>query len=171
MIIDLTRIEGEPLPLDVSISSDEVDLGSEYVRLTGDIAVKGEFAKHIAQTDVRGEIATKIVIECTRCLEPIAQDRIIPFDISFITPEYDTQARETELNKGEMETAVLEGEQLDLTELVREQILLNLPEQTFCRQDCKGLCSKCGQNRNLINCKCEEDEIDPRWAALKDLRS
>jgi len=65
---------------------------------------------------------------------------------------------------------VFEGDELDLTELVREQILLNLPEQTFCNPDCKGLCPKCGQNRNLIDCNCEENETDPRWAALKNLK-
>ena len=170
MIIDLTRIEGEPLPLDVSISPGEIDLDHEFVRLTGDIAVKGEIAKHIAQTDVRGEIATKIEIDCTRCLQPVAQDLKIPFDVSFITPEYDATARETELNRSELETAVFEGDELDVNELVREQILLNLPEQTFCKEDCKGLCPKCGQNRNLTDCKCEENEIDPRWAALKELK-
>jgi uncharacterized protein len=57
-----------------------------------------------------------------------------------------------------------------LTELVREQILLAVPEQVFCREDCKGLCLKCSANRNLIDCNCEEKEIDPRWAALKNLK-
>lgn len=170
MIIDLTRIEREPVALEATIPRGEVDLESDYARLTEDITLGGEVAKHIAQTDVRGEIATKFEIDCTRCLEPIAQELKIPFDVSFITPEYDTQAKEAELNASDLEIAVFEGDQLDLTELVREQILLNLPEQTFCREDCKGLCPKCGQNRNLIDCKCEENEIDPRWAALKDLK-
>ena len=115
-------------------------------------------------------VAAKIEIDCTRCLQPVAQDLKIPFDVNFVTPEYDTTGRETELNKGDLETAVFAGDQLDLTELIREQILLNLPEQVFCNPDCKGLCPKCGQNRNLINCNCEENETDPRWAVLKDLK-
>jgi len=170
MTIDLTRIESDPVALEATIPRGEVDLESQYARLTADITVKGELAKHIAQTDVRGEIATKIEIDCTRCLEPTEQELKIPFEVSFVTPEYDIQAKEAELNKSDLEIAVFEGDELDLTELVREQILLNLPEQTFCREDCKGLCPKCGQNRNLIDCKCEEDEIDPRWAALRDLK-
>jgi uncharacterized protein len=68
-----------------------------------------------------------------------------------------------------LDVAVYEGDKIDLGELVREQIILNQPEQVFCREDCKGLCEKCGANRNLIDCKCEEKEIDPRWAALKNL--
>lgn len=170
MIIDLTRIEGEPFPFDAKIAADQIDLGSDYARLNGDVSVKGELMKHIAQTDVRGEIDTKIEIDCTRCLQPVAQDLKIRFDVDFVTPEFDATARETELNQGDLETAVFAGDELDLTELVREQILLNMPEQTFCDPDCKGLCPKCGQNRNLINCNCEENETDPRWAALKDLK-
>ena len=170
MIIDLTRIENEPVAVDVTIPRGEVDLSDESVKLIDDVSINGELAKHIAQTDVRGEIATKIEIDCTRCLQPVAQDLKIPFDVNFVTPEYDTTGRETELNKGDLETAVFAGDQLDLTELIREQILLNLPEQVFCNPDCKGLCPKCGQNRNLINCNCEENETDPRWAVLKDLK-
>ncbi|HEX8637491.1 MAG TPA: DUF177 domain-containing protein, partial [Pyrinomonadaceae bacterium] len=66
--------------------------------------------------------------------------------------------------------AVLDNNKIDVAEIVREQILLNLPEPVYCRDDCKGLCPQCGANRNLIDCKCEEKEIDPRWAALKGLK-
>ena len=76
---------------------------------------------------------------------------------------------EREVSVEELDTAVLEGYDLDLKEVVREQILLALPEQAFCREDCKGLCEKCGANRNLIDCKCTESDIDPRWSALKNL--
>jgi uncharacterized protein len=170
MMIDLTRIEGEPFQFDVNIAGNEIDLESDFARLNGDISIKGELTKHIAQTDVVGEIDAKIEIDCTRCLQPVVQDLKIPFDVDFVTPEFDATARETELNQSDLETAVFEGDQVDLNELVREQILLNLPEQTFCNPDCKGLCPKCGQNRNLIDCNCEENETDPRWAALKDLK-
>ena len=170
MTIDLTRIEGDPFPFEARIAGDEIDLDSNYARLAGDVSVKGKLAKHIAQTDVTGEIDAKIEIDCTRCLQPVVQDLKIPFDVDFVTPEFDVAARETELNKNDLETAVFGGDELDLNELVREQILLNLPEQTFCNPDCKGLCPECGQNRNLIDCKCEENEPDPRWAALKDLK-
>ena len=169
-MIDLTRIEGEPFQFDVNIAGNEIDLESDFARLNGDISIKGELTKHIAQTDVVGEIDAKIEIDCTRCLQPVVQDLKIPFDVDFVTPEFDATARETELNQSDLETAVFEGDQVDLNELVREQILLNLPEQTFCNPDCKGLCPKCGQNRNLIDCNCEENETDPRWAALKDLK-
>jgi uncharacterized protein len=70
----------------------------------------------------------------------------------------------------DLDVDAITSDELDLKEVVREQILLNLPEQEFCGEDCKGLCQKCGTNLNLIDCKCEETEIDPRWAALKNLK-
>ena len=57
---------------------------------------------------------------------------------------------------------------LDLEELARETFILNMDTKTLCREDCKGLCSRCGANLNYEECRCEK-EIDPRWAALKDL--
>jgi uncharacterized protein len=65
---------------------------------------------------------------------------------------------------------IVEGEQIDLKELAREQILLNLPEQVVCSEACKGLCEKCGADRNTDECRCGNDDIDPRWAALKGLK-
>ena len=70
----------------------------------------------------------------------------------------------------DLSTDVLPDGRIELNDIVREQILLNLPEQVFCTEECKGLCPKCGADRNLINCNCEETEIDPRWSALKNLK-
>jgi uncharacterized protein len=61
------------------------------------------------------------------------------------------------------------GGSIDLSEVIREQMILAIPEVVLCKEDCEGLCDKCGKNLNLLNCKCKEDEIDPRWAALKNL--
>jgi uncharacterized protein len=70
----------------------------------------------------------------------------------------------------DLDVSIYDGEKIDLTDLVREQILLDLPTQILCQEDCKGLCQKCGANLNEVNCNCEENEIDPRWSALKNLK-
>jgi uncharacterized protein len=48
-------------------------------------------------------------------------------------------------------------------------LILETGEPVLCKEDCQGLCLKCGSNLNLIDCKCEDEQIDPRWAALKNL--
>jgi uncharacterized protein len=58
-----------------------------------------------------------------------------------------------------------------LEDVLREQVLLSLPVRTLCKPDCKGLCPRCGANRNLQPCSCDEGPSDPRWEALTGLRS
>jgi uncharacterized protein len=64
---------------------------------------------------------------------------------------------------------VFDGEAIDVDEIVKEQILLAVPTRMLCREDCKGICPECGADKNTGECNCVTDEIDPRWAALKDL--
>ena len=170
MIVDLVEIEGSPRPFDFSISADELDLENANFRLRGDVQATGEVVKRAAQIDLKGSVKAPAEIDCTRCLEPVLQDLAIDFAVSFVTPENFASDKEREVAAEDLDLDVIDSDRIDLKDLVREQILLNLPEQVFCTPDCKGLCLKCGSNRNLIDCKCDLDETDPRWAALKNLR-
>ena len=170
MIVDLAKPENAFLPFDFSIQPDEIDLEGETIKLESAVKVKGELKKGSVQIDVNGTISARVALECTRCLQTIERDLEFPFEAAFVFPENYTEAREAELKDADLDVSVIETSELDLNELAREQILLNLPEQVYCSEDCKGLCEKCGANRNLINCNCEEKEIDPRWAALKNLK-
>jgi uncharacterized protein len=169
MIIDLTRPGKFPLEFDIRIDAGDIDLGSENVKLLGDVRERGTVTRHIVETVVEGEVEAGIEIDCTRCLEPVRTELEIPFTASYTAPENYTDEKETELRQNDLDLAVSDDDRIDLKEVAREQILLNLPEQVLCGEDCKGLCPKCGANRNLIDCKCDEKEIDPRWSALKDL--
>lgn len=170
MIIELFSIKDSPHKFEFSLEPAEIELEQENVKLIETITTTGKLTKGIARIDVEGQISTKAEIDCTRCLQSFEKDFEIPFKASFIAPEHFTAEKEAELNESDLDVSVYEDNKIDLTELVREQIILNLPEQIFCREECKGLCAKCGENRNLIDCKCEEKEIDPRWAALKNLK-
>jgi uncharacterized protein len=170
MIIDLITLRDSPHEFEVSLAPEEIDLGSDEAKLKTSVRVQGKLTKHIAQTDVAGMIRAPLEIECTRCLQKIDKELEFAFEAAFVTPENFTASKEAELNAKDLDVSVIEGNEIDLSELVREQILLNLPEQVFCREDCKGLCDKCGANRNLIDCNCKEEEIDPRWAALNELK-
>lgn len=167
MIVDLTQIGDSVFPFEFSAKP---NLEDDSASINDAVNVKGNLRRGIVQTDIEGTINGCIDFDCSRCLGEVKVLMKIPFKAAFVTPEYFTEAKEAELNTEDLDVSVLEGNEIDLTELVREQILLNLPEQVFCSPDCKGLCAKCGANRNLIDCKCEEKEIDPRWSALKNLK-
>ncbi len=169
MIIDLITLRESPFEFEVSLAPEEIDLGSDEAQLKNDVKVKAVLTRHIAQIDVEGTISAPLEIDCSRCLQAINKDLEVNFHAAFVAPENFTESKEAELNADDLDVSVLEGNEINITELVREQLLLNLPEQVFCREDCQGLCEKCGANRNLIDCNCKQKEVDPRWAALKNL--
>jgi uncharacterized protein len=170
MFIDVADLSNSPKHISVRIPADEIGLDEDNVRLINEVEFAADAVRNEAEIDVKGRISYKAEIDCTRCLNPIAHDGKIEFDINYVTPEHFGLEKEHEIQGTDLETDVLEGDRIDVRQVVREQVLLDLPEQIFCREDCKGICPKCGADRNLIDCKCEEDEIDPRWAALKDLK-
>jgi len=170
MIIDLVNLEGTSRPFKFSVDVGELDLATEDIRLKTDPVARGEITKHIIQTDVAGMINAEAEIDCTRCLMPIEKRLAIDFEVNYVAADDYPQENSAELEPDDLDTDVFSGDSLDLKEVVREQILLNLSEQILCKEDCKGLCQKCGANRNLLNCNCEEKEADPRWSVLNNLK-
>lgn len=170
MIIDLKALGSGSKSVDLDIASNEIDLELENVRASSPIHLSCEVDRSDFRTKVTGRIASDFEIDCTRCLEAVKMPLEFDFDVEFIDAEHFGSSGEHEIDSKDLTADALPSEQLDLNELVREQILLNLPEQVFCKDDCKGLCETCGTNRNLKDCNCNENEVDPRWSALKDLK-
>jgi uncharacterized protein len=170
MIVELADIEGASRPFDFELTPEVLGLDDSDLKLDGDVHVIGEIEKTSAEVVVKGSITGEGEIECSRCLKPVAHKLKIDFQANFVTPEHFSVDKENEVPVSDLDTDVLDGDRIDINDIVREQILLNVPEQVFCEPDCKGLCPKCGANRNLIDCKCDLNETDPRWAALKNLR-
>lgn len=108
----------------------------------------------------QGRLTGLVDHQCSRCLTDMAQP---------------VSARLSELYHYPPETAPAEAltisddAHLDLTPVVREDLLLSVPMHALCRPDCKGLCPECGADWNEGPCDCPSDEIDPRWAGLADL--
>ena len=76
----------------------------------------------------------------------------------------------SEIQEDDLTTAFYENETIDLGQLMREQFYLALPMKPLCREDCQGLCPQCGTNLNRGTCTCRDNWIDPRLAALKEIR-
>ncbi|MBM4129290.1 MAG: DUF177 domain-containing protein, partial [Nitrospira sp.] len=76
---------------------------------------------------------------------------------------------EHELRSEELDMGFYSGGGLDLLDLIKEQVMLNLPMKTLCAELCKGICPQCGADLNTGTCECEAKTIDPRLAVLKNL--
>jgi uncharacterized protein len=123
--------------------------------------------------DIRvvGQLSTNLEIACARCLEPVPYAVTRQFDLLYRPAGSDSgEDREIELQDKDAAISYYEGEGVELEELLREQILLDLPLKTLCSEDCKGLCPQCGKNLNSGECQCETAALDPRWEALKGLK-
>jgi uncharacterized protein len=114
---------------------------------------------------VRGTVKTRVGMDCRRCLEPVERDLDEEVSLLFSPPDQ----LDPEDRGGEVRLLLTEGNLLELTEAIREEILLAAPRWVLCDPECKGLCPKCGANWNVESCDCTFDEPDPRWAALRAL--
>lgn len=170
MKVDLLSVTDEPSAFDLKIGPNEMDLETEGVRVVGEIETIGEVSTNTAKTSAQGSIRATLEIDCTRCLVPVKRELDLVFNVDFVAKEMLPETKETHLEESDLDTDVLEGNQLDLVDLVREQILLNLPETVLCREECKGICPTCGKDLNEGECGCGDEETDPRWSALKDLK-
>lgn len=170
MIIDLASLGKSPKVIEVGFGADDIDLDGEAL-LHGSAFLTAEVTREGTRTDVRGKIKADAILDCTRCLEPIDRTFDLEFDDIFVDASEESTQDETEVGMEHLDEELLTGGEIDLKNVVREQLLLALPEQIFCKDDCKGLCPQCGENRNLIDCSCDDDEVDPRWAALKEMKN
>jgi uncharacterized protein len=152
-----------------SYAPGEVELEDEGARLVAPAEVQGSASVKGEEVRVRGKIVTEVELLCDRCAAPSRAPLEVEFDTRFI-PQASAagESDNVELLAEDLGLAAYEGDAVDLDELVREQILLALPSRSLCREDCKGLCQKCGANLNAGDCSCEQGETDPRWAALAD---
>ena len=171
MRIEVDKLKEAGTPFAARYAPDELQLEDELTRLTSEAKVEGRASKRREQVRLEGKINASVEVRCDRCLAPVVVPVNADFDVAYIPAELDETEREaTELQEDELIFAVYEGDSIDIDELAREQLLLALPLRQLCREDCKGLCPTCGADLNSQTCDCEQQEIDPRWAALAALK-
>ena len=168
MMIDLANAPTHQKALRSEFAAYEIDLAGDG-RLDGPAVFDGEIFRDERRTYLGGMITATVDTDCTRCLEPVKRSFEIPFRDIFVDASLETDRPEVEVGEDDLDESLVFGGRIDLAEVVREQILLAMPDRLLCTEDCRGLCPICGGNRNLIDCSCERDEVDPRWAALQNL--
>lgn len=107
---------------------------------------------------VQGELHLGLEDECTRCLDPVRRDVAVNIEELFAYP-YNPL----------VEFSLTDDGILDVAPLIREEALIATDSGVLCKPDCKGLCPNCGTNWNHATCTCADEQIDPRFAALKEL--
>ncbi len=119
---------------------------------------------------VKCALDTEVELTCSRCLSKFRQHLEIRFEEEFF-PTLDVVSG-TPMSSPEDSSAFTINAQhtLDLTEAVRQYIVMAIPMKALCKEDCSGLCPTCGKNLNEGKCDCPKDDTDPRWSKLAKLK-
>jgi len=179
MFFEIKDLELRPVEFAEKFEPGVIDLGAEYrqckaIETSGRAdLVEEHHGKHKIIQDIRikGRLVTSLELSCARCLEPVTQDVKREFDLLYRPLGADAGRDEMSVTDAEAEISYYEGEGILLDDVVREQVLLAAPLKITCREDCKGLCPHCGTNLNQEQCSCAAVPEEPRWAALKEIRS
>jgi uncharacterized protein len=190
-------LELKPVRFDVELPAGTIEFLDPKLKQSEPLQASGKaelVMGSLGEIRVTGQVKVRLQAECDRCLEAAG----FPIDSSFelyyrpVTegnlgvnannaarrgrhPEAANAARavrleEKSIDAGEAEMGFYEGDGLELNDVLREFVLLALPMQKLCDENCKGICPVCGQNRNQNECRCQSNAGDDRWAALKEIR-
>ena len=125
---------------------------------------------------VRGSLSGHLEIACSRCVEAVSVDIQEDIAVSYLpaseVPDDESEDDEVSADASteDVDLYPYEGEQIDLTRLFVERLILSIPFAPLCSDACKGLCSVCGANLNSGECGCDRHVGDPRLAALRDIK-
>lgn len=178
MEFKISELEREPIEFDTELKPGAIDLGQEAVQV-GQMAASGRaevLHEHrgpkdiVADIRLQGRYAGRFEVPCARCVEPVEIPLKGEYDLIFRPAEADAEATERSITAPETEIGYYQKGSLLLEDVLREQVLLSLPVRTLCKEDCKGLCPRCGENRNMKECSCEKGPADLRWEALAGLQ-
>ena len=173
MIIDLNELRQSSDPLSLS-----VDFDNRQLKLPSDVHLsKGPVQSQLIvslvgdQVKVVGELTVELELDCCRCLKSFDQSLKKNFQLEYWPdPEVNQEAERAVLNYKDLVMGFYHNDQLDLSSMVCEQIVLEIPMKSICNKDCKGLCDQCGDDLNENECCCESHTIDPRWVALSSIK-
>jgi uncharacterized protein len=171
MIYNVAQLLKAPVGTSLSVELDTTEplkLEDDSVRLVGLLSGRVRFRRTNQGILADGRIEARVELTCVRCLEPFTSTVSFPLEEEFYpTVDVVTGIFLPQI-ENEMVFPIDHNHQLDLREAIRQNLLLALPMQPLCKEDCAGLCPQCGKNLNEGPCDCPPQE-DERFSALKDL--
>lgn len=118
---------------------------------------------------IKGVVNGQVELQCSRCLKEYKMPIRTVIEITYHPIEELNKEELVELKRDEMEVDFYREGVIDTEDIVKDQILLNIPMKPLCSESCKGLCPICGTDLNEFECGCKVNEIDPRLAVLQSL--
>ena len=151
--------------LELTESHDNHFSGLTDIRFDTPLHVEGTITNTSGYIRMLLTLSVSYTASCARCLEDVSGSFSFDVERTVVTPKMTEGLTEDRID----ELVVVEDGFLDVDELLLEVLELSIPFRFLCREDCLGLCSKCGKNLNQGKCNCETKEFDPRLEPLRRL--
>jgi uncharacterized protein len=162
LTINISKLSEGTHQYDLEADAGNVGLDDRFV---GRVVVHAELEKTGRQLHLKADLKAKGKFTCDRCLDEFGRDLGTRYEIVYLTEEGLDGGRTDE----EVQYLGPDTTTIDLGEDVRQFLILTVPQKLLCIEDCRGLCTVCGANRNKVSCKCNTKETDPRWDVLKKM--
>lgn len=166
MKVEFRQIKAGGSELNFSVSAVDLGLDIESYKFPEPIKVELSVVKSGDEVICEGKVSTMVEAECSRCLELF--EKQISSGLQFIIQFLEVNEYE---ETGDEDFVILPktAEDYDISNRIREAIIMEKPFKPLCRNDCKGLCSMCGCDLNETDCGCVQDKTDERWDTLRQL--
>lgn len=152
---NIIRTPGASLPFAFSMDISDLEWNGEKP-IPRPVEVEGNVRNMAGALVLICQLSTVLDLTCDRCLKPFSQEKVVSYETLLAT----------ELEQEDSDDIVLlDDEELDADELLRDVFILAMDSKHLCSEDCKGLCHGCGVDLNVEQCRCQK-EIDPRLAGL-----
>ena len=152
---------------EVSVPPAEIDLVLEEAQFVEEIHGDLQLSRRVEDVYAKGSFSASVEVECRCCIEPFATTVLGEIEAQFYPTDATTPSEPWQADTGERYYL---GDTIDLSEEVRQSLILEIPNWPLCSEECKGLCSQCGENLNVVDCGCQiSEESSSPFAALADL--
>ncbi len=138
-------------------------LGGNGARFLQDMEVEIEIENTGRLLVGKGWVHTLVRLPCSRCLKDVDYPIDAPLNLSMVEDVQSDKFNDDDI-------IVFSNNEVDIGPQVEEAVFLALPLNPLCSEDCRGLCIRCGADQNAGPCSCSDQEIDPRWEKLKNLK-
>ena len=146
------------IPLCFSLDVQDAKDFPDVVRFLSPVHFEGSAEKTDDFYTVKGKIRTEVCMNCVLCLTPVK----VFVECNFFQ-EY------SDIGAGDKDTESFQGDYIDITKALKDTIICEIPIRVLCKDDCKGLCPKCGKDLNLGECACDNTYYNPSFESLRTM--
>jgi uncharacterized protein len=173
VFFSVQELEVKKIHFEVDFPPGEIDFEESQFRQVSQLHTEGTaelLSNSLGEIRVTGTLRVEMEVDCDRCLEPTRYPMDGAYNLYYRPAPKVVPGHDIAIDEGEAQIGFYEGHGLELTDVVREHVLLSIPMQVICREDCAGICPQCGLNRNVSPCDCHHQPANEVWAALRDFK-